>query len=219
MGPNIAVATVDEVLAAAQSVSTLDWDTVRERVIPMLPRVRPSPPGCPEELRMMAPPGLPIGFGIDVGPAFLAISAAMLALWRITSADLLATALANLERYAASVSLAEICHQTIDGVPVRLLQARSGSGSAFIMLPGQLERMFGSSPQLLVTPMRNLLISMPLDVDRMLAYEVFQTFAAEDPNSLPPIAFLLRQGEVSPAPIVPIFGGESLPPMRRMGAH
>ncbi|MEZ4596529.1 MAG: hypothetical protein R3C32_06605 [Chloroflexota bacterium] len=69
---------------------------------PQFDRVRPYHPA----LRIgstTVPPGIPIGLGIDVGPALIHVSASMVGSWSMTLADVTACALANLHERAAKV--------------------------------------------------------------------------------------------------------------------
>ncbi len=201
VGPDVVAPALEEVLAAIPA--DLDWAALSDRVVPVFPRVRQHPSGSPAPLQMVVPPGLSISFGVDLGPAFLAVTRDMLATWALTPADVLATALANLERRASSISPDDIVRESIDGTPVRLLQSGTGSGASFVLLPGELGRLFGSSQQLLIAPMRDLLIALPLDADRDMVAELFDLVASQDPNSIAPIAFLFRDGRVTLDALVP----------------
>jgi hypothetical protein len=198
LGPGVVVASLEEVLAALAAVPPdLDWGAVSGHILPILPRVRRHPPGFPAPLHVVVPPGLSIGFGLDVGPAFVTVSREMLQAWALTPADLLANALENLQRYAARISPADVVRMTTAGTRVSLLQSEGGTGSALFLLPEQLERLFGSSPQLLLSPARDLVIALPLDVDRGLACDLFDHFASRDPDCLALVPLLLRDGRVS----------------------
>ncbi len=198
LGPGVVTASLEEVLAAMEALPPdLDWTVMSGRILPLLPRVRPHPPGFPVPLQVVVPPGLSIGFGVDVGPAFVTVSLEMLRDWALTPADLLATALQNLQRYAARISPADVVRMTTGGTEVRLLQSEGGTGSALFLLPEQLERLFGSSPLLFLAPARDLVIALPPDVDRDLACDLYDHFASRDPNCLALLPLLLRDGRVS----------------------
>ena len=206
-GPNVVSPGLDEVLAAMEGVSSdLDWPTVEDKVVPVFQRVRPYHPSMPEPVRMVVPPGLSISFGIDIGPAFLGIHAELVERWEITQEDLLATALDNLDRRMAAVPPDEVVDAAIDGLPVRALQSSTGSASTYVLRPASLGRIFGTHPQLLIAPMRNLLLSMPLEADRELVSWLFDEFAAEDPNCLAPAAFVLRDRRLELEPLGDPFG-------------
>ena len=79
-------------------------------------------------------------------------------------------------------------------MPVRILQSGVGCASALVLVPDELERIFGSAEQCLIAPMRDLLISMPVDADRELVRWLNDEFATMDPNGLALDAFVLGNG-------------------------
>jgi hypothetical protein len=165
-------------------------------VIPILPRRRPMPPQAGEPFRVTLPPGIPTGFGIDIGPAFLVVGESLLASWSIGPADLVATALANLRARMQPLRPRDLVRQSLDGIPVRILQSGLGCASALVLVPDELRRILGPDPQLLIAPMRDLVISMPPDTDRAFAAWINDEFAEMDPNGLALDAFTLDGGEL-----------------------
>ena len=71
----------------------LPWADVRNMIVPMMPRVRPYPAPAPDPVRMLLPPGILVGFGIDVGPALTVVGSGLLETWDIEVGFLAATAL------------------------------------------------------------------------------------------------------------------------------
>lgn len=197
LGNGMVQATPDAVLRAMGGLPPdLDWDAMAPGVIPILPRRRPIPPAAGEPFRVTLPPGIPTGFGIDIGPAFLVVGASLLRSWPIGPAELVATALENLRARLRPVRARDLVRQAIDGVPVRVLQSGVGCASALVLVPDELERVFGGGPQLLIAPMRDLLISLPHDVDRAFAGWLNDEFAEMDPNGLALDAFALEGGSL-----------------------
>lgn len=206
-GPDVVSATIDEVMAAIESVPHgLEWADLANRVIPVFQRVRPYPPGMPEPVRVIVPPGLSVGFGVDIGPAFLGVHPDMLDGWPVTTAELLERALANLARRMAAVKRDELIASSIADVPIRALQSSSGCASTYVLLPEALGRIFGTEPQLLIAPMRNLLVSMPPGTDREFAAWLFEEFSAQDPNGLAPAAFVVRDRALEVEPLGDAYG-------------
>ena len=194
-------------MAALESVPrALDWPDVRDHIVPVFPRIRPYPEGMPEPLRVVAPPGVAVGFGIDVGPAFMSVSAELLERWPISEEALLQHALTNLALRMAAVHPDELLDSWIDRLPVRVLQASAGCASAYVLLPDALQRILGPRPQLIVAPMRNLLISVPIGADRDLVAWIFAEIASQDPNALAPAGFLLCDGTMAIEPLGDAFG-------------
>lgn len=204
VGPDVATPSLEEVLAAVEALPPdLNWEGVADHVVPVLPRVRRHLSQAPDPLQIIVPPGVGIGFGIDMGAAFVAITRDIMERWTLSEADLLARALGNLKERVAKLSPRDVVRQTVDDVPVMVLQSGAGCGSSLILLPEELRRLFGPEPKLLLAPMRDLLIALPIEADRFLAVELFDLFASQDPNCLAPRAYFLSGGRLmidEPAP-------------------
>lgn len=197
LGNGVHQATPDAVLRAMGGLPPdLDWEVMAPNVIPILPRRRPMPPGTGEPYRVTLPPGIPTGFGIDIGPAFLVVGPSLLDTWPIGPADLVATALENLRGRVRDVRPRDLIAQSMDAVPVRVLQSGVGCASALVLVPDELERIFGPDRQCLIAPMRDLLISMPGDTDRSFVTWLNEEFSEMDPNGLALDAFVLEDGEL-----------------------
>ena len=195
LGNGIETASPDSVLRAMGTLPPdLDWTAMAPNLIPILPRRRPMPFEAGEPFRVTLPPGIPTGFGIDIGPAFLIVGESILASWPVGPADLVATGLDNLRRRVRSLRSRDLHRDMFDGMPVRILQSGVGCASALVLVPDELERIFGSAEQCLIAPMRDLLISMPVDADRELVRWLNDEFATMDPNGLALDAFVLGNG-------------------------
>jgi hypothetical protein len=197
IGNGMVLATPEAVMRAISSLPPdLEWPAVAPSVIPILPRRRPLPPGIGEPFRVTLPPGIPTGFGIDVGPAFLVVGESLLGTWPVGPADLVATALGNLRDRMRRVRPRDLLRESIDGVPVRVLQSGVGCASGLLLVPDELQRIFGPEPSLLIAPMRDLLVSLPVDADRSFAGWLNEEFASIDPNGLALDAFVLEGDEL-----------------------
>jgi hypothetical protein len=194
LGNGMVQATPGAVLRAMGGLPPdLDWPAMAGAVIPILPRRRPLPPLAGEPFRVTLPPGIPTGFGIDIGPAFLVVGESLLATWPVGPADLVATALDNLRSRMRPVRARDLVRQAIDGVPVRVLQSGAGCASGLVLVEDELRRIFGAGPQCLIAPMRDILISMPVDADRAFVAWINDEFAEMDPNGLALDAFVLDE--------------------------
>lgn len=194
-------APLEEVLAALTAHGEdLDWAAVRSNVLPIIPRVRPYPGSAPEPLRTLVPPGIVIGFGIDIGPAFMNVSNEVFAGWGISVADLAAAAIANVHRRAASVGRSTIHHGEIGGLPTEWLQTDVSIGSTLVLAPAELQRLFGG-PRLFITPMRDLIIGFPIDAPREAAHWLYHEIADQDPNCLGPMGYAFDGARVTPEPL------------------
>lgn len=204
LGNGVQQARPDEVLRAMGGLPPdLDWAGVGPSVIPILPRRRPMPPAAGAAFRVTLPPGIPTGFGIDIGPAFLMIGESLLEGWPVGPAELVATAMENLRDRVATIRPKDLHEDRIDGVQVRFLQSGLGCASALVLVPDEVRRIFGDEPQLLLAPMRDLLIALPVDVDRRFAAWLNDEFAALDPNGLALDAFLFDGERVRYEPFAP----------------
>lgn len=195
IGNGLVQASPEAVLRAMGGLPPdLDWPELSHSVMPILPRRRPMPPLAGEPFRVTLPPGIPTGFGIDIGPAFLVVGESLLASWPIGPADLVATALDNLRARVRRIRPRDLLEDAIDTVPVRILQTGVGCASTLVLVPDELQRLFGTGPQCLIAPMRDVLISLPLDTDRALVAWLNEEFAVMDPNGLALDAFVLEDG-------------------------
>jgi hypothetical protein len=166
----------ERVLAAAQTLDfDAPWDRMAPLILPVLKRARhPYPPEA-APLQMHVPPGLWTGFGIDFGPAFSHVSAAMLDGWGVDQATLLGTALDNLRRLIVREP-PRVQRFEFDGVGLVGVQGQ-GWGSSLVLLPDVLAPILGPAPRLLLTPVRNTLVSLPDDVDIDFAAGVWHALA------------------------------------------
>lgn len=195
LGNGMVQATPEAVVRAMGGLPPdLDWQVLAPDVIPILPRRRPMPTAAGEPFRVTLPPGIPTGFGVDIGPAFLVVGQSLMDSWPIGPADLVATGLQNLRDRLRSVRPRDVLRETIDGVPVRALQSGIGCASTLVLVPDELERIFGRDAQCLIAPMRDLLISMPPETDRAFVAWLNDEFAEMDPNGLALDAFVMDDG-------------------------
>lgn len=198
LGPSIQMADPAEVLARIRELPPdLPWDVIGPDVIPLIPRIRPHPAGAPNAVERTLPPGIAVQFGIDIGPATLGIHAGMLHEWGISEADLVATALANLERRASSLGPRDVIGGSPDPLELRALQTQRSIASVLVLVPDVIERVFGPEPQLLVAPMRDLIASVRQPGDPTPLILLYDELRTEDPNILPGYVYEARNGRIS----------------------
>jgi hypothetical protein len=209
--PWVTTASADEVMDAIETVD-LDapWRDVAPNLYPALPRRRPLPVD-PEELPVREyPPGIRTLLGLDIGPAMLFVTDEQLGTWGVTAAEAFERALGNVRAGIAARTQFALVHERMADVPVLAFQSRAGWASSLLLIPDELCRVFGRRNALVLAPMRDLLISLPLDVERGFAHWLLEEFAQVDMNALdvPPLA--LVDGDLSRAVGVP-------PALRRSG--
>jgi hypothetical protein len=206
-GPDVVTPSVDEILAALETMpQELTWEQIAAEVVPLFQRVRPYHASMPEQLRVVVPPGLTVGFGVDIGPAFITVSPEMADEWGVPADQILRRALANLEARMAGVRPRDVHDGSIGDVPVRILQSPTGSASTYVLVPEALGRILGRHRQLVLAPMRNLLMSLPITADRDFAAWLFDEIAAQDPNCLAPAAFVIGDGQLALEPLGESYG-------------
>lgn len=204
LGNGLVQATPEAVFRAMGALPPdLGWEVMAPNVIPILPRRRAMPPHAGEPFRVTLPPGIPTGFGIDIGPAFLVVGDSLLGTWPVEPAELVATALENLRARMRPLRPRDLMRQSFDGVPVRVLQSGVGCASALVLAPDELERILGDAPQVLIAPMRDLLLSLPPDTDRGFLGWLNDEFAEMDPNGLALDAFAFEGGALRYVPLRP----------------
>ena len=206
-GPDVVTPSVEEVLAALETMpQELTWEQIAPEVVPLFQRVRPYHASMPEQLRVVVPPGLTVGFGVDIGPAFITVSPEMAQEWGVPADEILHRALANLEARMAGVRPRDVHDGSIGDVPVRILQSPTGSASTYVLVPEALGRILGRHRQLVLAPMRNLLMALPITADRDFAAWLFDEIAAQDPNCLAPAAFVIGDGQLALEPLGESYG-------------
>jgi hypothetical protein len=195
---HVSQASPDEVLRAmARLPSDLDWSAVAANVVPILPRRRSLPTETGAPLTLLLPPGIPVGFGVDIGPAVLHVGTDLVRTWGVEPAEVAMTALQNLGRKTAATRPRDLIDDRIDGVPVRVLQSGRGWASTLLLLPDELMRIFGGTDQAFVAPMRDLLVSMPGDTDPSFLGWLREELVCLDPNALAIEAFTLTSGQLA----------------------
>jgi hypothetical protein len=184
------VSSIEEVQQALQALDgELRWDDVADRLIPLVERMRPAPAGTPQRIVTVVPPGVPISPGIDLGPAYVHVTASMADGWSMSPGDVTARAVANLHDLAATIEPTQVVWSTIDDVVVGCLQTGRAIGSTLVLAPHELARILGRGPWLLAAPMRDLLLVLPpgeVELTRCLFAEI----AIQDPNHLRPCLYL-----------------------------
>src|SRR3954463_16783790 len=175
----------------------LTWQDMAERIRPMFVRRRPLPPGAERPLTFRVAPGVTVALGVDIGPAFLYVGAALLRQWPVTADEALARATANLRATVEAERYVELEYGTVADVPLWWYQSHGGLASGLLLLEDELHARYGDEPRLLIAPMRNLLLAAPFDADRELLEWLRDEIAAEDPNGLDLPVFALVDGRLA----------------------
>ena len=177
------------------------WSDVAEDVLPIFERARPFSHEAVPPVHAVVPPGVTVGFGVDVGPAFLRIAVGHLAAWPVDLASLASQSIENLARRARRARPRDVVHDTVGGVPALVFQSLEGWASTTVLVPDAMDRLFGQRPTLFVAPSRDLLIGLPPDVDLEFATWLTEWLEASNADGLHLEAFEWRDGTVSCRPL------------------
>ena len=164
---------------------------------PVFIRRRPLPPGVERPLTIKRSPGVDVALGVDIGPAFMYVSRAMMESWPVTFEDAFERAMANLSASVAAERYVEMEYESIDGVPFWWYQSSGGLASGLLLLEDELATRYGPDPRLLIAPMRNLLLAAPFDAERELVAWLRDEISHDDPNGLDLPIFALLEGRLS----------------------
>ncbi len=202
--PLVITASVEEVMSAIESVDfSAPWEKVAPDLRLALPRRRALPVdigGLPQ--REFAP-GIRVVLGLDVGPAMLFVAPEQLEGWGVTADDAFERALDNVRARVKARRQFALIHERIADVPTIAYQSREGWASSLLLLPDELTRVLGDRNGLILAPMRDLIISLPLDVEREFAHWLLEEFAEVDMNALDVPLLALVDGQLSQAVGVP----------------
>lgn len=205
LGPGMTRADEATILAAVNRLD-LDrpWSKAGADVRPMLPRIRPYPFPV-EPVRTMLPPGILVGFGVDIGPALTMIDSGQLERWGVGVDAVAERAVDNVRQIAASCDPGRVVRQSVADVPVMAFQSGDGIAASMLLVPETLPRFFGTGPLLLLAPMRDLLIALPASVEREFAAWFADEWETLDPNHLHLGGWLYEAGSLCPVPIEDAF--------------
>lgn len=196
-GSGVVSASMDEVIAAMRAVDAdLRWEDLRGRLLPVFRRRRPFPEMGPPPLYLERPPGIEVGIGVDIGPAFMFVSGHLLDGWGVTADQALDLAIENVRERANTKRLDPIVEGSIGGVTTRLFQSGQSIGSPLILLPEEIGKRFGDAPQYILAPMRDLLVSVPQSAGSAFAHYLYESIAEEDPNCLDLPVFAFEDGRL-----------------------
>jgi hypothetical protein len=191
--PLVETAAVADVLAAVESADLeAPWEEMAPKLRVALPRRRDLPVPSEDLPRHIYPPGIETVLGLDIGPAMLFVPHEQLAKWEVSADEAFDRALDNVREQVAGRKQFALIHERIADVPTLAFQSRDGWASQLLLLPDELARVIGDRNSLILAPMRDLVISLPLGVEREFAHWLLEEFAEVDMNALdiPPLALV-----------------------------
>jgi hypothetical protein len=203
----VSTAEVEDVVAAIDAVDLkAPWSEVAPDLRLTLPRRRALPPGSGGLPTRRFPPGIEVGLGLDIGPAMLFVGHQQLSDWSVSQDRAFDQALANVSARVAAHRQFALIHERIAGVPTIAFQSREGWASSLLLLPDDLTRVLGERNGLLLAPMRDLIMCLPLDAEPGFAHYLLEEFAAVDMNALDLPLFALVDGALRQTLVVPDQG-------------
>lgn len=171
------------------------WPTHASKLVPMIKRVwQPFPPDF-VPLAVDVPPGIPVGFGLDIGPAMHVLDDGFLERWDVDRATLLATSLDNLQRLVTSEP--PVIQRFTDELAGDIVSiGGQGWGSALLLLPDVLHGILGPEPKVLLAPVRNHVIALTMEVTIETCSTVWAAFADGAHDELDVPLYFWEDGQV-----------------------
>lgn len=201
--PIVSTAQVEDVVAAIEAVDLkAPWSEVAPDLRLTLPRRRALPPGSDGLPTRQFPPGISVGLGLDIGPAMLFVGHHQLLHWKVSQDRAFEQALANVRARVGSRRQFALIHERITDVPTIGFQSGEGWASSLLLLPDELTRVLGTRSGLLLAPMRDLILRLPLDAEPEFAFYLLEQFAAADMNALDLPLLALVDGELRQAVVL-----------------
>ena len=202
--PLVTTATVEEVMSAVEAVDLdVPWKQVTPKLRLALPRRRALPVDIEVLPQQEYSPGIRAVLGLDIGPAMLFVAREQLESWGVTATEAFEQALDNVRTAVTARKQFALIHERIADVPTLAFQSREGWASSLLLLPSELTRVLGERNGLILAPMRDLIICLPLDVEREFAQWLLDEFAEVDMNALDLPPFALVDGHLTRAVGVP----------------
>jgi hypothetical protein len=180
-------------MTAIESVDlAAPWSEVAPNLRIALPRRRSLPVDAEDLPAHEFPPGIRAILGLDIGPAMLFVGHEQLDGWGVSADQAFEQALANVAARVAARKQFALIYERIADVPTVAFQSREGWASSLLLLPEALIRVLGDRNGLLLAPMRDLILCLPLDTEHDFAQYLLDEFATVDMNALdlPPIALV-----------------------------
>jgi hypothetical protein len=119
-----------------------------------------------------------------VGPAILFVGDEQLRGWGVDRDGAFAQAEANLRDLARGRTTFALLREPIGGVETLAFQSRDGWAASLLLIPDELCRVLGQRTGLILAPMRDLVMWMPVDTDPEFAAWVYEEMAETDMNAL-----------------------------------
>jgi uncharacterized protein YtpQ (UPF0354 family) len=169
------------------------WDWARPRLLPLLcgPSIDDDADG---PFRAVVDPGVSVVFGIDLGGGFPLVDLPVMTRWECSADQVRTTALHNLAIRAAKLDRAIVRSGSLSGHPIRVVDGRPAWASSLVLVPDELGRLIGTEDQIIATPSRGVLLSLPMEMPPRVAADIVTDFESRGPLPLLLDAFYFRDG-------------------------
>ncbi len=195
----VVVPSAEEIQAALDAIpADLSWDWAAPRLVPVFERgYVDGTPGDPL-INTVAPIGVGIGFGIDMGPVLARVSRSLATRWEASVEQIERAAFAHLAEVARTVTSRDVQPFVHRGHLVRGL-GEPGGWSSSLVLDGAatLSRIFGPQDQVFTAPSRGNLLAFDAATPHHAIVDVTLAFEALDPNPLELDPFSLVDGTLT----------------------
>lgn len=200
--PDFVMATADGMRRAVERFDpAAGWEAVAGSLVPLLPRNTPSPVRAGAPIQAYLPPGIPVSFGIDMGPLIAVVTREVADRWGVEATAVAKTALDNIRALAAELPPEVVTEVPLDdGTKAQILQSRAGWASAILLLPDLLPRFIGAGPHLVGAPCRDVVIAFPESTPLDLVASIVESISMADPSGIAVGAFRHWAGSLEAAP-------------------
>lgn len=180
--------------AIKQIPDRLDWDWARDRLVPAFERPGFEPNPLDPRLLTVVPPGVTIGFGIDLGPALAKVSEQMSSQWESSLEQIQEAAFEHLRATTASLDAKAVEKANFGGHLIRVMRLPDGWASSILLVQDELMRIFGDHDQVFTAPARSVLFSFPIRTPSRAVAEITIDLEEIDPHPLLLDPFVLTNG-------------------------
>jgi hypothetical protein len=186
-----------QLLRAMDAVpSRIDWDWAVGKLLPVLERPGSEPFPDNPYLSTSAECGVAFGFGISQGPILMRVNQGIADQWESSIDQIREAAFENLRSLTAGLGQSDLIQAADESLVLTAIAKPEGYATSLLLIPDELQRLFGTEDQVFTTPSRGLLMSFPIDTDVETVVAFTTHFEDLDPHPLLLDPFVLERGEL-----------------------
>lgn len=184
--------------ALASIPDDITWEWARPRLVPLFERSGAEGTSGDPTINAVAPVGVAIGFGIEIGPMFARVTQSKAERWEASVEQIETAAFEHLDRVTRTLTRRDLQHAVHNGHMLRVLPKPHGWASSVILAGEEtLMRIFGGQDQVFTVPARNALLAFDSQVPARVVAEVTIGLEELDPHPLLLDPFVLSDGRLS----------------------